>query len=127
MGEESARRGGSSGDGMSGDGMSGDGMSGDGMSGDGMSGDGMSDEQVRARLIGYRDATAALDVPAAVLTRLEQGVPRRAHLRGFVRDARTGLLLAALVGGGSRWWAHVEERRVEHDLYVQVGAWVEAP
>jgi hypothetical protein len=89
--------------------------------------DGTNDEAIRRRLLRFRDATAGVEAPAPVLARLLHGVPRRARLRRFVRDARAGLLAAAIAGAGSGLWAHVEQRQLERDMYVHVGAWADAP
>jgi hypothetical protein len=89
--------------------------------------DGTSDESIRRRLLHFRDATAGVEAPAPVLARLLHDVPPRARLRRFVRDARAGLLAAAIAGASSGFWAHVEQRQLERDMYVHVGAWADAP
>jgi hypothetical protein len=92
-----------------------------------MSDERINDEAIRRRLLGYRDATDRIEPSTHFLARLGREVPRRARLRRFVRDARAGLVVAALAGGGSRLWAHLGQEQLERDLYLQVSAWVEAP
>ncbi|HTV24635.1 MAG TPA: hypothetical protein VMG12_38350 [Polyangiaceae bacterium] len=85
------------------------------------------DEMIRRRLLDYRAATDAAEAPAALLAQLERDIPRRSRQRRFARDARAGLVIAALAGGGSGLWAHLDRERCERELYVQVAAWAEAP
>jgi hypothetical protein len=92
-----------------------------------MSDERINDEAIRQRLLGYRDATDRIELSTHVRARLGREVPRRARLRRFVRDARAGFVVAALVGGGSRLWAHLDQEQLERGLYLQVSAWVEAP
>jgi hypothetical protein len=87
----------------------------------------MNHEAIRERLLGYRDLTDRVELSSQFLARLGREVPRRARLRRFVRDARAGLVVAALVGGGSRLWAHLDQEQLEREFSLQVGAWVEAP
>jgi hypothetical protein len=85
----------------------------------------MNEIELGERLAAYRAETENAEPPLGLTETIAMTTARRARTRRFVRDARAGVAVAAVLGSTSGLWALGQSLQVERDVYVLVSLWSE--